>query len=204
MFLVGSPLFAPKRGYLGVKIPSKITAGDSISWDDVATSDNLGNPIEPGTWTLKYDFRQTDVVLSLTASVVAGQWRTTMSAVQSAAFAAGVAYFQAYATNGSNRVTLGSGSVEILPNLAASDSDFDGRSQAKKDLEAVQGAIRSMISGGAVAEYTIGGRSLRKIAMADLVMLEDRLKREVAREEKAQRIANGLGNPDNLFVRFTK
>jgi hypothetical protein len=189
---------------LGVKIPSKITAGDSISWVDDPSTDNLGNAIAPPDWVLKYDFRQTDVTLSLTASVVGGQWRTSISAVQSATFAAGVAFWQAYATNGSSRVTLGSGQVQFLPNLAASDSDFDGRSQVEKDLEAVQAAMRSMISGGAVAEYTIGGRSLKKISMADLIMLEEKLKREVSRQRKAERIANGLGNPDNVFVRFGK
>jgi predicted GIY-YIG superfamily endonuclease len=31
---------------------------------------------------------------------------------------------------------------------------------------------------------------------------ESRLKAEVKREQKAALIANGLGNPHNLFVRF--
>jgi hypothetical protein len=38
--------------------------------------------------------------------------------------------------------------------------------------------------------------------MADLVMLESRLKTMVIREQKAALIANGLGNPTSLYVRF--
>jgi hypothetical protein len=66
----------------------------------------------------------------------------------------------------------------------------------------VQAAIRSMISGGAVAEYTIGSRRLKKMEMADLITLESKLKAEVKREQAASMAANGLGNPHNLFVRF--
>jgi hypothetical protein len=58
------------------------------------------------------------------------------------------------------------------------------------------------VSGGAVAEYTIGTRRLKKMDMADLVMLESRLKAMVMREQKAALIANGLGNPTSLYVRF--
>ncbi len=81
---------------------------------------------------------------------------------------------------------------------------FDGRSQSRKDLDAVQAAIRAIISGGAVAEYTIGTRHLKKMPMTDLLVLESRLKAMVAREEKAERIAQGLGSPNNMYVRFKK
>jgi hypothetical protein len=51
-------------------------------------------------------------------------------------------------------------------------------------------------------EYTIGNRNLKKYDMADLLQLEGKLKAEVKREQMADLIANGLGNPHNLFVRF--
>jgi hypothetical protein len=35
-----------------------------------------------------------------------------------------------------------------------------------------------------------------------LIELESKLKAELIREQKAELIANGLGNPHNLFVRF--
>ena len=60
----------------------------------------------------------------------------------------------------------------------------------------------SLMVGGAVQEYRIGTRSLKRYELAELLALESRLKSEVAREQKASLIANGLGNPHSLYVRF--
>jgi hypothetical protein len=43
---------------------------------------------------------------------------------------------------------------------------------------------------------------LKRYDLADLIQLEGRLKAEVKREEQAELMANGLGNPRNMFVRF--
>lgn len=131
-------------------------------------------------------------------------WEFTIAATTSTAFDAGQWYWQAIATAGTDKLTLGAGQLEILAalNYTGTPGAFDGRSQAQKDLDAVQAAIRSMISGGAVAEYTIGSRRLKKMEMADLLALESSLKASVKREQAAQLMANGLGNPHNLFVRF--
>jgi hypothetical protein len=187
-----------------MKIPSVITAGDSLSWDDDPTSDNLGNPIDSSLWTLKYDFRQASVSnLSVTAAAHGSGWRTSLTALQSAAWAAGKLYWIAYATKALERVTLGSGQIDVSPNIVAAANTVDLRSQTQQDLDAIDAAIRAIIAGGAVAEYTIGGRSLRKTPMADLIQLRNVLKSRLFREQKAQRIANGLGNPSNVFVRFS-
>jgi hypothetical protein len=110
----------------------------------------------------------------------------------------------ATANTGGAKTTLGNGSLVVEPSLvyAGQPSAFDGRSQAQKDLESVQAAIRSLMSGGAVQEYRIGNRNLKRYELADLLALETKLKADVAREQKAAMIANGLGNPHNLFVRF--
>jgi len=133
-------------------------------------------------------------------------WEFTISAGTSAGFDAGIWYFQAIATAlaGGEKTTLGTGQVEVLPSLSydGRPHPFDGRSQAQKDLEAVQGAIRSLMSGGAVQEYRIGTRSLKRYELADLLALESKLKGDVVRENKAAMIANGLGNPHNLCVRL--
>jgi hypothetical protein len=96
------------------------------------------------------------------------------------------------------------GKIEVQASLAYSGTPgaFDGRSQTQKDLEAVQAAIRSLMAGGATQEYRIGNRSLKRYDLADLLALESRLKAQVARENKAQIIDSGLGDPNNLFIRF--
>lgn len=191
-----------------MQIPSKIRAGDTVVWKDDPSVDVFGAPIDSSTHTLTYYLRTNVNHEGATAVGVAdgSGWRLTLSAATSAGFDAGTWYFQAVATAvaGGAKTTLGTGQIEVLPSLsyAGTPGAFDGRSQAQKDLESVQAAIRSLMSGGAVQEYRIGIRSLKRYDIAELLALESRLKAEVAREQKAALIANGLGNPHSLYVRF--
>jgi hypothetical protein len=184
-----------------VNIPASITAGDSSTWRDGSSKDLLGNAITSADWTLAYAIRGA-VNLTLTGTPYGEGWETTITVAQSTTLTAGTYYWQAYATKGSNRVTLGSGQLQVAANLSAQSAGYDGRSQAQKDLEAVQAAMRAIITGGAVQKYVIGNRELQKLPMSDLLTLESKLKADVARERRAELIANGLGNPHNLFVRF--
>ena len=189
-----------------MNIPAQIRAGDTVKWRDDAAADTLGNAVTSGTWTLTYYLRTNTASEGATVVGTAyGQgWELTIAAATSAGFDAGQWFWQAIATAGSEKLTLGAGQLEVLAalNYTGTPGAFDGRSQAEKDLAAVQSAMRSIISGGAVAEYTIGSRRLKKMEMADLITLESKLKSEVKREQAAALQAQGLGNPHNLFVRF--
>jgi len=192
-----------------VKIPSKIRAGDTVVWVDDPTVDVFGAPITSATHSLTYFVRFNRNNHGATAVGVAegSGWKFTLSANTTAGFHEDdTGYWQATATAlvGGAKTTLGSGTFEVDPNLAytGTPAAVDGRSQAQKDLDSVQAAIRALMSGGAVQEYRIGTRSLKRYDLAELLALESRLKAAVARENKAAMIANGLGNPHNLFVRF--
>jgi hypothetical protein len=191
-----------------VNFPARITEGDTVKWRDVASSDTLGNPISSAAgWTLTYYFRFNRNNHGATATGTAYEtgWQFSLSATTTEGFHADdTGFWQAVATKAGETVTLGAGQFEIDANLAyvGTPAALDNRTQAQKDLEAVQAAIRSIISGGAVAEYTIGSRRLKKMEMTDLLALESSLKASVKREQAAQLQANGLGNPHNLYVRF--
>lgn len=189
-----------------MNIPAQIRAGDTVTWRDEAARDNLGNAIDSSSWTLTYYLRTNTASEGATVAGTAysSGWTFTISATTSGGFDAGQWYWQALATAGSEKLTLGAGQLEVLAglNYTGTPGAFDGRSQAQKDLDAVQAAMRAMISGGAVAEYSIGSRRLKKMEMADLIQLEAKLKAEVKREQAATMVANGLGSPHNLFVRF--
>jgi hypothetical protein len=189
-----------------MRIPSTIRAGDTITWRDDATVDNLGNAITSSTHTLRYYLRTNTASegATVTAAAFGNGWESTISATTSAAFDAGTWYWQAIASAGSSVITIGVGQLAVVAALAytGTPAAVDGRSQAEQDLAAVQTAIRSIISGGGVQKYTIGSRSVEKMKLEDLLTLESRLKAEVAREQKANAIANGLGNPHAMFVRF--
>lgn len=196
-----------------MNIPAQIRAGDTVTWRDEAARDNLGGAIDGSNHGLTYYLRtntnhQGAIVAGVTvAGTPSGTgWTFTIAKTTTDGFVAGQWYWQAVATAtvGGAVTTIGAGQLTVLPGLdyTGQPSAFDGRSQAQQDLDAVQAAMRSIVSGGAVAEYTIGNRRLKKMEMADLVMLEGKLKAEVKREQAAQLQANGLGNPHNLFVRF--
>lgn len=189
-----------------MQIPSQIQAGDTITWRDDATVDNLGNPITSADYTLTYYLRTNTATDGATVVGTAynSGWQFTLAAGTSIAFDAGTWYWQAVATKTGSTLTLGTGSTSVLAALSytGTPTAYDGRSQAQRDLDAVQAAIRTILSGGAVQEYRIGTRNLKKYDLADLLQLEAKLKADVKREEAAQLMANGLGNPRNMFVRF--
>lgn len=191
-----------------VKIPSTIRAGDTILWRDEPGRDALQRPISPSTHSLTYYLRTNTNAegASVTGVADGDSWLFTIPSATSAGFDVGTWYFQAVATANADqaKTTMGAGQITVQPALSYSGTPgaFDGRSQAQKDLDAVTAAIRSLMSGGAVQEYRIGGRSLKRYDLSDLLVLQSRLKAEVAREQKANMIANGLGNPHSVFVRF--
>ena len=189
-----------------MNIPRTIRAGDTVKWRDDPTTDVFGNAITSSAWTLKYYLRTNTASegATITGSAYGTGWELTISAATSDAFDAGNWYWTAVATKDSEVITLGNGnlSVEAALTYTGTPGAFDGRTQAKKDLDAVQAAIRAIVDGGVVQEYRIGTRNLKKYDLADLIQLEAKLKAEVKREEQAELIANGLGNPRNMFVRF--
>jgi hypothetical protein len=195
-----------------VNIPSEIRAGTTVKWRDGSTTDVFGNVVDSSEWTLKYFLRNNSAPnghtatngFTSTGSVYLDGWEFTISATDSGGFVAGDWYWEAVASKGSENLSLGYGQLKVNASLSYSGipSKFDGRSTAKKDLEAVQLAIRTLLNGGAVQEYRIGNRNLKRYDLADLIQLEGRLKAEVKREDQAELIANGLGNPRNMFVRF--
>lgn len=191
-----------------MKIPGSIIQGDTVTWRDGPTRDNLNQNIASGEYALSWHFNG-PTQFTVASTVKDSGWETTLTSEQTAAMTpvtppmSGANYFwQATASNGTRTVTIGNGAITVMRNLATAPAGYDGRSQAERDLEAVQGAIKARISGGMISEYMIGTRRLRNEPMAELLALESRLKLVVSRERRAQLIANGLGDPRNTFVRF--
>lgn len=188
--------------------PTLIRAGDSVRWQVPAGQDLLGNPAASSAWAGVTYLRFNAASEALTVNGTArsdGGWDFYIAPATTVSMNAGWWYRQTTISNGTDKITINSGRLEVQPSLAyaGTAAAFDGRSQIQTDLEAVQAAIRAIIAGGAVKAYTIGTRQLAKCSLQELMQLEAKLKAELARERKAELIANGLGNPHNLFVRFS-
>jgi hypothetical protein len=188
-----------------VKIPATIRAGDTTRWVEAPFRGNLGEPITAATHSLTFYIRgAAGQGATVQGTPTAEEWSFAFTPD----LTAGAYFWQAVAVeaDSAEQTTAGAGQLEILPSLAFTGTPdaYDGRSQARKDLDACQAAIRAMVGGGAVAEYTIGNRRLKKMELADLLALESKLKADVVREERAMMIANGLGDPRKVYVRFTR
>ena len=189
-----------------MKIPGTINQGDSVTWFDASTTDSQGNAITPPAYTLTWYFAG-PTTLTVTSVAGDGGWQTTLTSEQTSAFVVdpnAAYYWQALAVSGSAKITLGTGTFTVVPTIAGQQAGFDGRSQDEKDLAAVEAALRARFTGGAVAEYTIGTRRLRYESMESLEQMRSILLTRVLKARRLQSIANGLGDPLNTYVGFTR
>ena len=190
-----------------MNIPKKIYAGQTIKWRDDAFIGPLNESITSADWTLTYYLRHnvTHEGHQVAGSSYGSGWEFTISATDSSAFDSGNWYVFAEATKGSEKFPLGNARLEVFASYTydsgTQPSAFDGRTQAEQDLDAVTTAIRNIINDKA-AEYSIGNRTFKRIDLPELRIRESQLKAIVVRERKAAMIANGLGDPHSLYVRF--
>jgi hypothetical protein len=191
-----------------ILVPDLIYAGDTVIFDVPAFKDAIGTTIDSGTYTLKWYARTNTASEGATITGVAegDGWRITIPASTTANFDAGLWTWQAVATEDTNNTqyTAGRGqfTVKATASYTGTPGAFDDRSRAEIDLENVDAAIRTLSSGGMVQEYSIGGRSLRRYKMTELLELRSTLQNEVAMERRRERIRQGLGNPGLAKVRF--
>ena len=171
--------------------PSKLIAGDSISWL-ISLSDY---PASSG-WSLSYVLLNALGKVSISATASGNNHLVALTAAVTAAYVAGTYKYTAYVTKTTERYTVESGDIEILPNLAVKTT-FDGRTYAETCLE----NIEAVIAGKATADnlkYMINGRSLDKYPWSELIKVRGFFRAEVKRERRA---ATGKGS-NKILSRF--
>jgi len=189
-----------------ILVPDLIYAGDTVIFDVPSFTDSIGTVIDSGTYTLKWYARTNTASegTTITGTAEGDGWRITVPASTTGNFDAGLWTWQAVATYDSTQYTAGRGQFTVKASAVYSGTPgaFDDRSRAEIDLEKVDAAIRTLASGGMVQEYSIGGRSLRRYKMTELLELRSTLQNEVAMERRREKIRQGLGNPGLAKVRF--
>ena len=188
-------------------LPSIIVAGTTIEWVDEATTAGINKTISSPDWTLEYYLRTNTAseghTVTGTQYANSTGWQFTISATDSAGFAAGNWFWVARAFKSSDVFEIGSGELEVKQSLQYSGTPtaIDNRTQTEKDLDAVTACIRALIEDKA-QEYSIGNRTFKRINIAELRAREAELKSRVATEKRYSYISQGLGDPKNLYVRF--
>ena len=191
-----------------ILVPGLIYAGDTVVFDVPSFTDAIGTVIDSGTYTLKFYARTNTASegATITGTAEGDGWRITIPASTTTDFDAGLWTWQAVATEDTDNTqyTAGRGQFTVKASAVYSGTPgaFDDRSRAEIDLEKVDAAIRTLSTGGMVQEYSIGGRSLRRYKMTELLELRSTLQNEVAMERRREKIRQGLGNPGLAKVRF--
>ncbi len=173
-----------------------MVAGDTVTW-----SKSLADYSAADGWVLKYRLINAAGKIDITAGASEADHLVSVAASVSELWTPGTYAWQAYVEKAAERFTVGSGSIEIKPDLAAQAAGYDTRTTAKRLLEAVEAVLANRAT-RADLEYEVAGRRMKSMSHADLLAARDKLKAEVVREDAAARIAQGLSPKNKLYVRF--
>lgn len=178
------------------QVPTEMIAGDTWAW-----TRDLGD-YPAGAWSSVWYFENAGKVFSV-AGVASGTTHTaTIAAATTAGYRAGKYRWRLVVTAAGVRKSVEQGWLNVLADPAAAGTN-DTRSNARVMLDNVEAYLKD--PGNLVAgSYALAGRSLSRWSRAELLVERDKLLAEVRSEESADRMAQGLGNPRRLYVRFDR
>lgn len=178
--------------------PLGIIAGDYVQWQR-SFSDY---PASAG-WTLSYALRNAAGKIDINGALVTASgddYLVTLPVATTTAYTSGTYDWQAYVTNGSQRYLVDTGTLKVKPNFAALNT-YDARDHTKKVLDSIEAVLENRATMDQ-EEYTIGGRSLKRTPVMELVKLRKFYKAEYASLQNSERLRNGLGAPNRILVRL--
>lgn len=191
------------------------TKGDSFTLSYVA----FGS-YSPLTHDLKISLRGAGSKADFSSDpTITDSWSVYIDPLQSSELVEGLVKWSAVMSlkpgaqqTASARVTVSSGTTQVLADLSEVGADFDGRSLAQKAFDDCEKALSSFSqSGGKVKKYTIGTRQMEFESMSDIIQLLGYWRLRVMGEKSAiasmQAGGNAIGafgGPRDLKVRFTR
>lgn len=179
--------------------PAEIVAGNTVKW----TREDLTEDYPAPTWTLKYYFVKTGAQIEIIATAVGETFSVTVAKAVTAAWGAGIYRWEAYVEDGTERYRVDYGTIEIKTDIAAQGSGYDGRSHAKKVLDAIE-AILEKTATLEQKRMSVNGMSLDKRETTDLLLIYDKYKAMYLREQREERIRNGLGHKGKILTRLNR
>ena len=178
--------------------PESFAAGDRVQWKR-----NFSDyPISEG-WSLTYYLRGNfaHTPIDITATTSGADFLIDLSPTTTADYTPGTYTWQAFVSKSGDRKPVGTGRIVIDPSLSDVTTPFDGRSHARKCLEAIEAVLEGR-STHDQQRYVLQavGRSVDKMPIKDVLALRDYYQTEVQKEEAA---ATG-GKNRNIFVSFNR
>ena len=175
-----------------MEIPLTITAGDTLNFTDTASD----YPASAG-WAITYTLLNASAKITLTSSADGDDHEVAVAAATTADYTAGEYKWTATVSDGTDRYTLDTGTVEVLPDPVEQDT-YDGRTFAEISLENIEAVLQNKASADNYS-YSIAGRSLSKYSWDELITARNYFRAEVRRERNRQ---IGKSQSNLIKVRF--
>jgi hypothetical protein len=175
----------------------RLTLGDTLNFTTTVT----GYPASEG-WALKYVLvprASGPTPITITTTADGDDHVAQVPASTTTGWTDGAYSWHSWVEKASEKYSVASGSITLLPD-PRSATVLDTRTPARVALDQAQAAFRSWTP--TMRSYTIGGRSMTFNSTADILQVIDRLKADVQREERAEKLAKGLRDPRKVFVRL--
>jgi hypothetical protein len=173
--------------------PTQATAGSTMTWRHASGT----YPVSEG-WTLSYSLNGVSKLTWSAGWVAADGQTVTIPAASTAVLKAGRYEFTRIFTG--SGLFAGQRYTETLPSLSitadpATQAPGAAVATAETNLVAVEAAIARRVAGDEPVEYTIGGRSVTKMSMKELMQLRAMFLAEIRRLS---------GRARTRVVRFTQ
>lgn len=183
---------------------TSLVAGDTLAFDTKAPTDADGNAYRASDgWSMKYRLVPRSgaaAVIEITASADGDDFTVSVPSTTTSSWTAGWYSWAGYVTKAGNRYTFDDGQIEVKSDPGAAVAGFDGRSHARKMLDAIEAALEAKATASQLdlVELEIYSRRSRRDRS---VLIEARQKYliEVRREEAAAGINTGRGR---IYVRY--
>lgn len=174
--------------------PVFFTQADNVAWQKTFAQ------YPTSLWNLTYYIRGA-ANLDVLATKNATMFLVNISSAQSSNLIAGSYWWQAVLTKGVDRITIGSGRLEVKPNIQSVPINYDGRSHVKKTLDALDAMIEKRATSDQQS-YSIQGRSLSRMNIDEILVWREKYRRFYSSELREQKAQAGLGRRNKVQVRF--
>jgi hypothetical protein len=177
--------------------PTHIRAGDSVAW--IRAVD--GCPASAG-WVLAYRLvpRAGGEAVDITSSAAGDDHAVSIARAITGLWAADEYTLAGAAILGTDRVTVYSGTLVVLPDLMVATA-HESRSVARQIVDGIDEYFRTRDR--AVIEKTLGDRGIKYQSDVDLIRTRNFYASQLMREDAAAGLAQGLGvSPGRIQVRM--
>lgn len=179
------------------QIPTTIRAGDSCQWYH-ADPDYSPDDEYVLTYSLLFPSGKISIVANDNGD---GQWLVTLTAAANVLPANETISWAAVVTKDDERVTVNSGRLTSLPDLATMAS-HDGRTHIQKVLTALEARLEARASEEQL-ELTIGDKQVKLMTLGELIAAKKKYSAMLKQENYEQDLDQGLDTGGTIRVRLS-